>query len=250
MINDVCLDHRLGEWQYEQIIAIICYSLPRVWLSIFIDQSFHRKFFAQKATLKARDSLTHGRWRNAGTWIWAGPSQTLVSTLSSLVRMTFFFWSAGRGAELTEGPEPPRGPQPAPYSPGRPFPLLSWRLGAVLPGVYHHSPHPPPSSLLFLHSLSCSMDPPELMWFKNSHSMNIDNEGAEWSEEEEFRLWGQTAWLPTPALLCELGEVVYFSESFCSMTEWGLRKVPPLGANVRLELRWLKSLEERVPDTC
>lgn len=86
-------------------------------------QSFQRKFLAQKATLQARGSLTHGRWRNAGAWIWAGPSETLVSTLSSLVRMNFCVCvSAGRGADLTEGPEPPRGPQPAPYGPGGPFP--------------------------------------------------------------------------------------------------------------------------------
>lgn len=119
----------------------------------------------------------------------------------------FFFWSAGRGADLTEGPEPPCGPQPAPYGPGRPLPLLSWRVGAILPGVYHHSLHPTPSSLLFPHSLSRSMDPPELIWFKNSHSTNTDNEGGEWSEEE-LRLWGLKAWLPPPALLCDLGEVI------------------------------------------
>ena len=118
-----------------------------------------------------------------------------------------FFWSAGRSADLTEGPEPPRGPQPAPYGLGRPLPLLSWRVGAILPGVYHHSLHPTPSSLLFLHSLSRSMDLPELIWFKNSHSTNADNEGAEWSEEE-LRLWGPKAWLPHPALLCDLGEVI------------------------------------------
>lgn len=187
----------------------VCNSLHRVWLSTLIYQSFQRKFLAQKVTLQARGSLTHGRWRNAGAWIWAGPSETLVSTLSSLVRMNFFVCvSAGRGADLTEGPEPPRGPQPAPYGPGRPLPLLSWRVGAILPGVYHHSLQPAPSSLLFLYSLSCSMDPPELIWFKNSHSTNTDNEGAEWSEEE-LRLWGPTAWLPPPALLCDLGEVIH-----------------------------------------
>ena len=60
---------------------------------------------------------------------------------------------------------------------------------------------------VFLHSLSRSMDPPELIWFKNSHSTNADNEGAEWSEEE-LRLWGLKAWLPPPALLCDLGEVI------------------------------------------
>ena len=94
---------------------------------------------------------------------------------------------------------------PFPYGHGEKS--LSWRVGAILPGVYHHSLHPTPSSLLFLHSLSRSMDPPELIWFKNSHSTNADNEGAEWSEEE-LRLWGLKAWLPPPALLCDLGEVI------------------------------------------
>lgn len=43
--------------------------------------------------------------------------------------------SAGRGAALTEGPQPPRGPQPAAHGSGRPLPLLPQRVGAILPGV-------------------------------------------------------------------------------------------------------------------
>lgn len=89
------------------------------------------------------------------------------------------FLCAGRSADITEGPQRPCGPQPAAHSPGRPLPLLPQRVGAILPGVYHHSlwPHTltlslPPFTLL----LNKSVDP---VRFKNSHSTNLYNEGAE-----------------------------------------------------------------------
>ena len=43
-----------------------------------------------------------------------------------------------------------------------------------------------------------------------------------------------------PQLCCvTLGKSYAFSEPFSSMTEWGLRRLPPPGASVRLELRWV-----------
>lgn len=51
-----------------------------------------------------------------------------------------------------------------------------------------------------------------------------------------------------PQLCCvTLGKLYTFSEPFSSITEWGLRRVPPPGASVRFGV---KSLEERVSATC
>lgn len=81
--------------------------------------------------------------------------------------------SAGGGADLLKGPQPPRGPQPDAHSPGRLLPLRPQRVGAILPGVYHHSlpsrtltPSLPPSTLLPLGST-------HTVRFKTSHSTKV-----------------------------------------------------------------------------
>lgn len=60
----------------------------------------------------------------------SGESPLRLLTLSSFI---------GGGTDLTEGPQEPRGPQPAARGSGGPLLLPPRRVGAALSGVYPHS---------------------------------------------------------------------------------------------------------------
>lgn len=132
LISDVCLGHRPGD--SPSAVELLCLNLGLV---LDCDSSELPEGIRCPES-NSELSLWKMDWRQ-GRDIGRTFSKSVPTLTAPPNPPDSLLLSAGGGADLTEGPQPPRGPQSAASRPGRPLPVLSQRVGAILPGVYHYS---------------------------------------------------------------------------------------------------------------